>query len=1056
MTRPTFLFCCLLPCLLLAQLGVVRGQPYYFTHYQVENGLSNNAVLCSVQDPMGFIWFGTKDGLTRFDGYTFKAFHHDPATPNGLGSNFIRALAVDRNGHIWAGTDQGIFIFNPRLETFSQFHPAVVNEVLDIQMDDQGNMWFINNLALYRVAADGELTQLTYAPATPVSSFSLTEAGEVWVGTTQGHMHRFQPPGGLGVGHSLFRHSPETNSNWIERIYDTGKGYLLIGTTAQGVKLFYPETGEYQDLLTHDGQGIDIFVRDIIANGNDEYWFATESGLFIYQLDSGQYVNLKKQRGNPWAISDNAVYTFCRDTEGGIWVGTYFGGVNHYTRNNTFFEKFFPMEGANAIRGNAVREICADAYGNLWIGTEDEGLNKLNLGTGHITHFQPTNHPQSITYTNIHGLLVTGDTLWVGTFEHGLDLLHIPTGKVVRRYNAKNEDEGLHHNFIFNIYQTKSGRILLATGNGLFEYVPQTATFKRAPNFPAHIFYTTLFEGADGTIWAGTWRDGLYYYNPNTRRGGAHIHDPHHAKSLSSNRVNRILEDSQGRLWVATEGGLCLLNDDETGFHRYGTQQGFPSNLILALLEDGQKNLWVTTSKGLVRFDPKSGQFRTFTKSNGLLSDQFNYNSAFKDKNGTLYFGSVKGLIRFDPSNLRDNDYQAPVYITGLQVNNQELAIDKKGSPLEQSITFTDRLQLTHQQSSFSIDFAALSFNSPEMTEYAYKMEGLDKQWTHIRTNRRVYFTKLAPGDYIFRVNVANSTGALTGKERELRITVLPPFWKSTAAYLLYALMAIGTTRYLIMRYHRGVRERNRRRMETLQHRKEEELYRAKIDFFTNVTHEIRTPLTLIRGPLEKVAKNTAGMPVVQRHLQTMERNTERLLELTNQLLDFRQTEAESYQLHFSQVDINELLEQNLQNFRFAAEQKRLRLQVQLLPEPCWVSIDREAVTKIISNLLANALKYAERHIHVSLERQPPGENTFSLTVKNDGHLIPTYMREKIFESFVRLKATDSQGGSGLGLALARSLAMLHNGALQLKSPEDGMNVFVLTIPLMQPASQTT
>ena len=1028
-----------------------HSQPYYFTHYQVENGLSNNAVLCSVQDEMGFMWFGTKDGLNRFDGYSFKVFHHDPDSPNGLGSNFIRALFVDKHGHIWVGTDQGIFLFDPKSETFSLLHQSITNEILDIQGDRVGNVWFIDNLTLYKYAFDHDgLTQITHIEQSLISSFCITEAGSVWMGTPHGNLIHYQPDHGTNATYSMFDHSPKAVSQWIERVYDSGKGYLFVGTTKQGVKVFDIGTGTYRDLLTHDDNGMDIFVRDIIENERDEYWFATESGIFIYRHHTGQYTNLRKQRGNPWAVSDNAVYTFCKDMEHGIWAGTYFGGINHYARSNTFFEKFFPLTSENTILGNAVREICMDGHGNVWIGTEDEGLNKLEVATGKITNYQPTDGSQSLAHTNIHGLLVTGDTLWVGTFERGLDLLDIRTGKVIRHFNAENEDGALQNNFIFNIYQTTKGRVLLATGRGLYEYVNATKRFELLSQFPEHVFYTTLFEDSSGTIWAGTWRDGLYYYNPLTDQSGLHSHNPYNPNSIGSNRVNRIFEDSDGYIWVATEGGLCRLDTANENFHRYSTLHGFPSNLILAILEDAEGKLWVTTSKGLVRFDRVTEELQVFTKANGLLSDQFNYNSAYKDPEGALYFGSVKGLVKFNPVNYQENSFQPPVYITGFQVHNRELEINKKGSPLSQSITFTNHIEFKHNQSSFSIDFAALSFTSPDMTEYAYKMEGLDKQWTHIRTNRRVYFTKLPPGDYTFRVNVTNSKGELKGRETQLHITILPPFWASLPAYVIYILLICTTIWYIVRSYHRRIREKNRRKLELIRHRKEEELYRAKIDFFTNVTHEIRTPLTLIKAPLEKVMKKTGDLPVVQRHLQTMERNTERLLELTNQLLDFRKTEVRGYQLRFTSTNINELLREHVQGFKLVAAQKNIRLKLSLPTTACIASVDKEAITQIVSNLMTNALKYANRHIDITLQEQSPSDSTFSILVKNDGYLIPMEMREKIFETFVRLKATDNQQGSGLGLALARSLALLHNGHLRLANPENGLNVFVLALPLEQ------
>lgn len=1032
-------------------IGSAHGQPYYFTHYQVENGLSNNAVLCSAQDAMGFMWFGTKDGLNRFDGYSFKVFHSDPDNPNGLGSNLVRSLFVDETGYIWVGTDQGIYLFDPKSETFSLFHPSITNETLDIQGDQLGNIWFIDNLTLFRYAtATDSLITVTDPSVTSVSSFGLAKTGDAWIGTVNGDLLHYDPTGGFQNRYLLFEHSPSVVSQWIERVFCTDKGYLLVGTSKQGVKIFDTTSGTYTDLLARDGNGTDMFIRDIIENKADEYWLATESGIFIYDHRTGKSTNLKKQRGNPWALSDNAVYTLCKDKENSIWAGTYFGGVNHYARANTFFEKFFPLGDEITISGNAVREICSDGYGNLWIGTEDEGLNKLETATGRITNYQSTGNPRGLAYSNIHGLLVTGDTLWVGTFEHGLDLLDIPTGRVIRHYNAENQDGTLQNNFIFNIYRTKNGRILLATGRGLYEYLSTSNRFRLVPEFPAHIFYTTLFEDSKGTIWAGTWRDGLYYFNAPSGQRGAFIHHANQQNSLASNRVNRIFEDSGGSLWVATEGGLGKLNAAAGNFQRFGTAQGFPSNLILAMLEDADGKLWVTTSKGLVRFEATTGEIKVFTKANGLLSDQFNYNSAYRAADGTLYFGSVKGLVRFNPAHYNENTFQPPVYITGLQVYNRELAINKAGSPLTQSVTFSDHVELKHNQSSFSIDFAALSFVSPDMTEYAYKMEGLDKAWTHIRTNRKAYFTELPPGEYLFRVNVADSRGDFKGKETQLRITVLPPFWASLPAYLLYAVLLAAATWYAIKSYHQRIKERNKRKLEMIRHRKEEELYRAKIDFFTNVTHEIRTPLTLIKAPLEKVMKRADELPAMKQHLQTMERNTERLLELTDQLLDFRKTEVTGYQLRFTAIDIRALLRENYLGFKLVAAQKNIKIKLTLPKTPCIAYVDKEAITQIISNLLTNALKYAQRTIHIELHERALADTLFTISVKNDGYLIPMDMREKIFETFVRLKATDGQQGLGLGLALSRSLALLHNGELHLGPSQDGLNVFILRLPFEQ------
>lgn len=1036
----------------LLLVTVVCAQPYYFRHYQVENGLSNNAVLCSMQDQRGFMWFGTKDGLNRFDGYSFKVFHSDPDNPNGLGSNFIRSLCEDKTGNIWIGTDQGIFIFNPRSESFSLFDDKIINEVLEIQQDDDGDIWFINDFQLYRYDVSKQhITQITSNSQFNCSSFQHAGNNKIWIGTTKGDLLEYNKKKNNFVVTSLYSHSPSVETRWIESIYNSKQGYLLIGTTKQGVKKFDIESRSYQDIFIDDKIGSDIFVRDIMRHSRHEYWFATEAGIFIYNITTNQFTNLKKQRGHPWAISDNAIYTLCKDREGGIWAGTYFGGINYYEATNTFFEKYFPHDGRNGIFGNAVRELVFDNHNNLWIGTEDDGLNKLHLPSGEITHYSASEEHHSISFNNIHGLLASGDSLWIGTFEHGLDLMDIPSGKVIKHYSVGTEKGTLSNNFIFNIYKTRKQQILLATGSGLLQYNQVAQTFHYVPGFPEHLFYTTIFEDSNGIIWAGTWRDGLYYFNPKTGASGEFTHQTNDNKSLGSNRVNRIFEDHSHNLWIATEGGLCLFNAASKTFERYTTNDGFPSNLILAMLEDDNHYLWITTSKGLVRFHPESEDIQIFTKANGLLSDQFNYNSALKSSQGDLYFGSVKGLIKFNPINYRKSNYHPPVYITGIQIHNQDLEIEHNSrSILNQSITYTDHIYVKHDQSSLSIDFAALSYVSPLMTEYAYKMEGLDDKWTHIRTNRRAYFTKLAPGEYTFRVNVTDGAGSFKGKETQLHITVTAPIWATHFAYVIYVLLIASITWYLIHNYHSRIKERNRRKLELIRHRKEEEVYRAKIDFFTNVTHEIRTPLTLIKAPLEKVIKKTEEQPLIQKHLQTMDRNTDRLLELTDQLLDFRKIEVQGYQLNYVKVNLNELLTDNYQRFKMVAAQKNIRLKLELPNDKCMANVDKEAVTQIISNLLTNGLKYAKRAIIIQLHEQTDENNMLTISVKNDGHIIPAHMREAVFDTFVRLKEGENQQGSGLGLALARSFAQLHNGKLYLIHPEDDMNVFILKLPLIQ------
>ncbi len=413
---------------------------------------------------------------------------------------------------------------------------------------------------------------------------------------------------------------------------------------------------------------------------------------------------------------------------------------------------------------------------------------------------------------------------------------------------------------------------------------------------------------------------------------------------------------------------------------------------------------------------------------------------------GNIYFGSVKGLISFNPATFSDDTVIPAVYITGFQVHAKELPIQSH-SPLQQSIIVTSSLSLTYEQSSFSIDFAALHFTAPEMTEYAYKMEGLDEEWTYLKTNRKAYFTNLAAGNYVFKVKAANSSGIWSSKETTLAIKILPPFWATSWAYAFYIMAAAALLYFLVRQYHKRIEEKNRQKIELLHYEKEKEIYETKLQFFTNIAHEIRTPLTLIKGPVDNIFDQIAELPQIEKDLTIMRRNTDRLIDLTNQLLDFRKTEIKGFSLQFTEVNIQELLQDHYNSFSALAKQRKLYFTLHLPSVPVMANADVDALSKIWSNLLSNAIKYAEKEVTVRLELQAEKEE-FVLHVSNDGYIIPANMKEKIFEPFFRLKATEKQRGTGIGLALARSLTQLHKGKLYVKRTTTTLNEFILELPL--------
>lgn len=1034
--------------ILLFLTSGAAGQSYYFRHYQVEDGLSNNAVLSCLQDSKGFLWFGTKDGLNRFDGYTFKVFRNDPEDKTSIGNNFIRCLYMDNNHVLWAGTDKGLYKYDESNESFSLLPTPFTAQVTSIKMDTRGALWFISNFNLFKYdIATGRLQQFNVEHYFEATSICTLADSSVWVSTSTGQLERYDPRTGRFTAFDLFDHSPRSVSNWIENLYATTDGNMLVGTSNQGVKIFNPASAEYKDVLTYNPDHTEIFARNFLQTSASECWIATESGIYIYDLHTQACTHLHKEYTNPYSISDNAVYSFCKDREGGIWAGTYFGGINYFPQQPVTFTKYFPEKDRNSISGNVVREIIEDRYGKLWIGTEDAGLNQLDTATGRFSNYLPTGTKHGISYSNIHGLLATGDELWIGTFEHGLDVMNIKTGKVIRKYAKGNDSNRLRSNFIYCLYQSADDEIMVGTTIGAYLYSRKTDDFSLLPGMPLHNWYTSIVKDKNGVIWAATYGNGVNYYDTRNRRGGNFSYQAGNKNSLSHDRVNKIFEDSQDQLWFATEGGLCRLDPGTRRFKRFSTADGLPSNFILSIAEDGEGRLWISTTKGLVCFSISTEKVAAvYTKANGLLNDQFNFSSAFRDRNGNMYFGSVKGLISFQPGKLLAKDYSSPIYITGFQVNNKELLINKQGSPLGRSVTFTNKVVLTHSQSTFSIDFASLSYTAPEMSEYAYKMEGLDADWTYLKTNRKVYFTNLAAGVYTFRVKAAGS------KETAIVIDILPPWWTSRWAYICYTALALLLTWYITRAYRLRLKDKERRRIEQLEIAKEKELYEAKMQFFTNVAHEIKTPLTLIKGPLEKVIRKAGDDPGIRDSLRIMERNTGRLVDLTNQLLDFRQTEIKGFSLSFTEANITGIVEEIFISFRPLAEQKGLTFSLYKGTKDIYAYIDTDAFNKILANLLSNAVKYAKSKVALHIFPLLPGDRSFVIEVKNDGYLIPMEMKEKIFEPFFRLKATEKQKGTGIGLALSLSLTQLHKGDLILKEPEDDMNVFFVSIPLNQVA----
>ena len=1050
---------CVLACFFITIFCQAQSveEHYYFKNLSIRNGLSQNTVNAILQDRKGFMWLGTKDGLNRYDGLSFRKFKHDAANPRSIGNSFITSLYEDFNGNIWVGTDAGVYIYYPEKEAFEEFDcqslekTRIERSVSMIAGDKQGRVWIAVE-AQGMFCYDTRQKLLRNYPLSEISSnikcFTFDSGGTLWLGFygdglyySKDNLATVHPYGSPEDGKREFE------GGVITKIVQGNYNCLYIGSVKEGVSELNLTSGQVRNLLAIDESGESIFCRDLLPYSDNELWIGTESGIYIYNLRTAQFIHLRASLYDSYSLSDNAIYALYKDREEGLWIGSYFGGVDYYPRQYTYFAKYSPKNIANSLHGKRVREFCRADDGTLWIGTEDGGLNHFNPKTKEFHFFEP-----SAGFTNIHGLCMDGSHLWVGTFSKGLRVIDTRTGVVLRTYTEGHTPHSLNDNSIFSICRTSAGEIYLGTLFGLLRYNRTQDSFDCIPELNGKFVYD-IKEDSYGNLWLATYANGAYCYDVSARRWKNYVFDAEDERSLPYDKVLSVFEDSYRQIWLTTQGGgFCLFHPDTETFTRYGLKDGLPNDVVYQIVEDDDRFLWLTTNNGLVRFDPKTMEMKVFSTANGLPTNQFNYRSGFKDEAGNIYLGSINGFVAFDPRTFAENRQVPAVAITDFLLFNKEVSVGETDSPLKSSITFSDKVVLTADQNSFSFRIAALSYQAPRMNKLMYKLEGFDEGWLTIGESPLVTYSNLGYGDYVFKVKASNSDGVWNEQETSLHLSILPPFYLSGWAYCFYVLFFMGCLVCVIFYFKRRNYRKQHRQMEMLEQEKEREVYHAKIDFFTNVAHEIRTPLTLIKGPLENIILKKEVDSETKEDLYIMKQNTERLLNLTNQLLDFRKTETRGFRLNFTECDVVAVLRETYLRFTSLAKQKGLDFILEL-PQECFMAdVNQEALTKIISNLLNNGVKYASTYLRISLETD---EKVFHIRTFNDGEMIPDTMKEEIFKPFVRLDKEDEvTTGTGIGLALSRSLAELHQGSLMMEKGEE-VNCFCLTLPVNQDSTIT-
>lgn len=1023
--------CLLLLCLLLTSaFPEGRAQHITFQHMTVEDGLSHNAVLAVVQDHQGFTWYGTRYGLNRYDGRRFKIYRHHPDDSTSLPDNQVMALFRDRHNTLWVGTSGGLAWYDPANDRFERMQLLAGRQtnVNCIYEDSKGRLWVGGNNGLYLRENNGFrfITPPSIAGYVVRCVYEDRE-GNTWIGTNNG-LTRFN-----SKDTTLFRHeegnAASLSMNFVTTVTEDAAGKLWIGTQTGGINIYDPGSRTFS-ALSQPGI-VNNIVRRIVRDKNGRMWIGTQEGLSIVDPVTMANQNYQHEPGNTESLSQNSIHSIYLDHTGSMWLGTYFGGVNMVHPYGTAFTSWPARPNGSGLSNNVISRIIEDAQHNLWMGTEGGGLNHYNRQTGHFTYYKhdPAN-PASIGSNLVKVVYEDKDRhIWAGTHGGGLNLL-LPNGSF-RRYFYNNGDPGTFSREVTALLEDDQGRFWVGTNDRLHimhrygnELVKEKDSALAGPVEKFSV--RCIFQDSRQRVFVGT-ISGLFVLEGSVMR------------LLRPGYINSIEEDSKHHIWVSMYfGGLLKYDAGLQNAVHYTEKNGLPNSNVLGLLEDAQQKLWISTDNGLVKLDPQRNTMQVYTTSDGIAGNVFNYNSFLEDSKGEFYFGGYNGITSFFPGNILTNTQAAPLLFTGLRLFNAPVSIGGNDGLLTRDMSQTKALHFRHDQEVFTLEFALLNFVKSGKNRYAYRLEGADRGWIET-DNPAVTYTNLSSGHYTFWVKGANNDGVWS-KPVAMEITILPPFWRTWWAYCLYALL-LGLLFFMISRFFflRALL------------RKEEELHQVKLNFFTHVSHEIRTHLTLLMAPVEKMTDSLKKDDPLQSSLSQLRNNADRLLKLVSELMDFRKAETHHLKLHVGEQDLVPFLNNIYTSFRQQSLDRQISISFTHDTEQAPLYFDREQLEKVFFNLLGNAFKFTPNggRIQLHLARQ---RNTVVITVTDNGRGIAPEYLGKLFTNFFQVQDHGVQNtGYGIGLALSRNIVEQHKGALTVESEpaagvKEGHTCFTVTL----------
>lgn len=1088
--------------------SICYGQyPLGFDHLTTENGLSQSDVNCIYQDKDGFMWFGTHDGLNRYDGYDFTIFKPDPTNDASISSNLIWKIIDDENGNLWIGTTGGgLNFFDKTTEKFMRFqhdesnsNSLINNHVTQLYRDSKNRLWVGTTKGIDLIDLDKPLDSIKIQHFNVyqnenISSmdgnniFSIFEdsMNQLWVGGIRGISKLTRDQNGDVYFQLVNKYFGRSNSP-VRTIAEDRFGNLIIGSS----------TGLYRYLLNNDTYKIQfIYAGNFtkIVVDKEHIWAGTSNGLLDFKNRSDVLApvlvsSYKYDPENPTqSLSKDHVKSLFIDRTGIVWVGADGGGVNKFDPQRKQFLHIRKTLDPGSIANNNLRSMYEDSNGYLWIGSNGGGLNMLpkkdiDRKFNKFQHLTKINKPfaiEEVVFNNSKKLLVGG--------ENSPGLFSIDIENPTKISNATIKPIPEITNSVFSILQDSHKNIWIGTYNGgVHRWLLDegTSDFKKDilsenPNTDSGIssnIIRDILQDSKGNIWFGT-GNGLCKLTPNqiqSKNPKFEIYksNPNDSISISHNYILTVFESESGVIWVGTFGGglnkLITSNEGEIiGFKAFSINEGLPNSVIKGILEDGNGNLWLSTNKGLSRFNVDKESFKNYDVNDGLQSNEFSELTSLKRRNGELLFGGVNGFTAFFPNEIKENILDAETVFTQFSIFNEPIAIGEEINGriiLDKSINKIEQIDLKYSENSFSFEFAALHYAASKKNNYQYKLEGFNENWIYTTSNNRyATYTNLEPGLYTLNVRASNNDGIWDKTPIQLKINVIPPFWRTEWAKVFYVFLILG----LLLAFRRFTIIKTTKKLELelehLEKEKHEEIQRLKLEFFTNISHEFRTPLTLIKGPLEYLQKKEVSISQkeVKEQYQLMNKNVNYLLRLVNQLLDFRKMDRGKMKLVLGEADVVEFIKVVGEPFQFLSHKKNINFEIKSSKELIYSWFDTDAVEKIVNNLLANAFKFTPENGEILVEvfeqddfEVPEGikidgnQDSIIIKVLDSGPGIPEHRIKHIFERFYTEVGEQnlSMKGTGIGLSFTKKLVELHQGEIAVLSDASFGTSFYIRLP---------